>query len=196
MPSKPIKNRKYTKDALLSIIDKTYDNSRYLMRLGIDDNCDLSAIRSCFTSELWTKQQVVEAINKNDEPFCTMPENRGLLILGSNLAISKNSINANEVFITTDIEEYEHLFIENNPHFEVYWSIPKESRIILFKLGDRYRSCVLIQNSRWAFKLSRSGGELLCGNIDHLIKTLKDDQFSYQLIHIGRTALKIKGLVE
>lgn len=180
------------KAQLLAAVENTYDDSRFLIGQRVDESGDFFKGLCLNRSSFWQKGELLDFIRSSSlEEFPTIPDHPDLLVLSSSLNVWRDSIDNNQVYQTAPQPGFNHVTEESNPHYDMYFQIDHEKKLISFCLGTLKRTMPLKEGTDYSWKLTTT--HIYCISSDWLERSLLDPFWSHYIVRLARKALGIKS---
>lgn len=179
---------------LIEAINKTYADTKLYLGECVDEERDFSTGLCRNSSKLVLRDSVLEWLHSDfSDSYPIMPEHN-FLILSPRLYVSRDSVNQNQRLDTRpdDVDGYHH--VVSHQHYEVYFRIDHDAKIISFRLGHYQKTLDIVVDAAWAWKVQRKK-LIKCMNIEHLEKSWTDPFWAGWVVDIGWKVLEIKPII-
>lgn len=180
---------------LIRAVKNTYDDTEFLVGIGVDEGCDFFTGLQVNRSVLYSKAQLLDAIQGSTlQVFPTLREFDERIVLNSRLYLSLCAINESQIQPETpDVEGFTHCVCRYNPHYDIYYQFDHERKRITFALGELRKEVPLLEHSGWSWKAMRNA--VKCMDSDYLEKSFQDEFWNPIAVRIGRYVLGVKPAI-
>ena len=182
------------KEKLLAAVENTYDDSRFLIGQRVDEKGDFFKGLCLNRSSFWQKGELLNFIRSSPlEEFPSIPDYPDLLVLSSTFNVWRDSIENNQMYQTDPSPGFHHVIEERNAHYDMYFQIDHEKKMISFYLGTLKRTMPLKEGTDYSWKLTKT--HIYCITSEWLERSLLDPFWSHYIVRLARKALGIKSVI-
>ncbi len=180
---------------LILAVQNTPEDARFLTGAAVHEHEDFLNGLCMNRSQHITRQQLLEQIEaSNFQMFPCVLEHDDCLLISPRLYVWKNSVNHSQCFPPTpEADTYTHIVDKCNPHYDIFFRLDRERKIITFALGGRKKSLPVIEHTGWCWKPTRKG--LLCQDIERLNQDFCGADWNPIAVTVGRKVLAIKPAI-
>jgi len=190
-----VKRTSVGRQDLLRAIQNTYEDTRFLVGIGVAEDCDFFKGSQVNRSARYTKRELLEAIqNSSLQVFPTVPGFEDRIVISRNLYLGIRTVNESQIYPDTpDVDGFTHCICCYNAHYDIYYLFDHERKGITFALGDFRKTVPLVEHSGWSWKAMRNA--VKCMSSDYLEQSFQDELWNPIAVRIGRYVLGIKPAI-
>ena len=174
-----------TKKELLAIVEKTYDNERFLTcEFYSEDEAENPMHKSDFIS----KQELLDYLKKDAEVFhyCKRETYGDYIMLTNKMGVWNYSIYNAIDYKTGDLEGYQEV-VEPNRENRVFFKIDNENKQLYIKLGKMESVYTILEHTGYVWKINRTKKTIQTQSARDLEKSLADSFWARTLISVFKT---------
>ena len=183
-----------SKTKLLSALENTYDDSRFLVSQRLDEDGDFFKGLCLNRSAFWSRSELMGFVKRSPLEECSgMPEFPDHLVLSSDIYVWRESVNHNQVYLTDPPAGYHHVAGRGTPHYDMYFQIDHEEKTISFCLGTLSRTLLLAEYTDYCWKPTKT--HICCGTSKWLEHEFLDPFWSDTAVYVARQVLGVKPAI-
>lgn len=178
----------------MKAVKNTYEDTIFRVYFCTDDVKDFTNRGCRYYLDTLTRKEVLSLLYSSQElSFRYKDKKRLKILINPKLLLSTDSIAENQIYHTMPKGEYHHIFWKASPHYEVYFRIDHDKKIIIFLLGSFKKTLEIREQTRYIWKLI--GERVYCNTTEELEQTLLNSPNNRFGVDLGRRALNIHSKI-